>query len=390
MARCLALAARGSGHVSPNPRVGCVVVDETGAVLGEGWHGRYGGPHAEVAAIRDAEARHGAGALRAATLVVNLEPCAHVGKTPPCADLILEKGLPRVVVGTRDPFPAVDGRGIERLRAGGVDVIVGVLETECRRFNEAFFVHVETGRPLVVLKVAQTLDGFVATRTGHSRWVTGEPARARVHALRAALDAVLVGAGTARADDPALTVRRSEVRGPRSETEGFFSDLGPLTSGLQPLRVVLDRVGALPDTLRLFTDGHAGHTLAVVAEGARPAYEAALRERGGAVLRLPERDGHLDLIALLDALGAGAGLPGGVRPVQSVLVEAGPGLASALLAADLVDRLLVFVAPTLLGDGLRAFTLPGPDRMDDARRWPETRWETVGDDVLFTAYRRTF
>lgn len=380
MRRCLDLAARGSGHVSPNPRVGCVLVDEAGQVLGEGWHGRFGGPHAEAEAIRDAEARHGADALRRATLVVNLEPCAHHGKTPPCADLILQKGIVRVVVGMRDPFPAVAGRGLERLHAGGVDVTVGVLESACRRFNEAFTVHVETGRPLVVLKVAQTLDGFVATRTGDSRWVTGVPARTRVHALRALLDAVLVGATTARTDDPALTVRH-DVRGPH--TPGAPAGVAPR----QPLRVVLDRAGTLPTTLRLFTDEHAARTVAVVAKDARPAYAGALLDRGGSVIRLPAHEGRLDLGALLDVLGAGEGLPEGVRPVQSLLVEAGPGLASALVAADLVDRLLVFVAPKLLGAGVPAFQLPGPDRMDDARTWPETTWEPVGADVLFTAYR---
>ncbi len=212
MRRALTLAARGTGAVSPNPRVGCVIVDEAGQVIGEGWHGRYGGPHAEVWAIRDATARHGADALRGATLVVTLEPCAHHGKTPPCADLIVETGIPRVVVGTRDPFPAVDGRGIERLRAAGVAVTVGVEQDACRRLNDAFAFHARTGRPYVALKVAQTLDGVAATEAGHSRWVTGPEARARVHAWRAGFDAVLIGAGTARADDPALTVRDAEGR----------------------------------------------------------------------------------------------------------------------------------------------------------------------------------
>ena len=366
MQRCLDLARRGAGSVSPNPLVGCVLVDERGAVLGEGWHRQYGGPHAEVNAIADAELRHGADALRRATLYVNLEPCAHWGKTPPCADLIVEKGIPRVVVGMADPFPKVDGRGIEKLRAAGVEVTVGVEEAACRRLNEAFVHHVTTGRPLVCVKVAQTLDGFAATRTGSSRWVTGSEARARVHAMRAALDAVLVGSGTARTDDPALTVRHAE--------------------GRQPLRVVLDRTGTLPGTLHLFTDAFAAHTVAVVENGLVPSYRDALLRRGGRVLNVSSSDDSLDLPALLDALGRGAA----GRPVQSLLVEAGPRLAAALFKADLVDRFYCFVAPKLLGDGLPAVRFPAISEMVDARTWPAFTWETVGADVLFTGYRNTF
>ncbi len=366
MHRCLELARRGAGTVSPNPLVGCVVTDGDGQVLGEGWHARYGGPHAEVVALAEAEARYGAAALRTATLYVNLEPCAHWGKTPPCADLIVEKGVRRVVVGMRDPFPDVAGRGIEKLRAASVEVVMGVEEAACQRLNEAFVHHVETGRPLVCVKVAQTLDGFAATRAGESRWVTGPEARRRVHALRATLDAVLVGAGTARTDDPALTVRHVE--------------------GRQPLRLVLDKSGGLPPGLQLFTDAHAARTVAVVAQGVEAPYAPALAGRGGHVLHVPVRDGHLDLHALLAALGRGdAG-----APVQSILVEAGPGLAAAFFEHDLVDRFYCFVAPRLLGEGLRAARVPAAARMDDARSWPACAWETIGSDVLFTGYRHAF
>lgn len=372
MQRALVLAERGAGAVSPNPMVGAVLVGPGDEVLGEGWHGEYGGPHAEVWAVRDAERRHDADVLREATLVVTLEPCSHHGKTPPCADLILEKQIPRVVVGMEDPFPAVAGSGIERLRARGVEVTVGVLERECKRLNEAFVHHVATGRPLVTLKVAQTLDGSVATASGDSRWVSGEAARRLVHRWRAELDGVLVGSGTARADDPALTVRHVE--------------------GRQPVRVVLDRAGSLPTGLRLFTDEHAARTIAVVGEGARPAYADAFGQRGGLVLPIPERDGHLDLGALLGALGAGVGAH---RPMQSLLVEAGPGLATALLRADpstgsgqvLADRLALFIAPKLVG-GRRSVGDLGVARMAEALTFAESRWEAVGDDLLFVGYRR--
>ncbi len=371
MSRALDLATRGAGAVSPNPLVGAVVLGPEGEVWGEGWHGRYGGPHAEVWAVRDAERRGWGGRLSEATLVVTLEPCSHHGKTPPCADLVVERQFRRVVVAHEDPFPEVAGRGIARIRDAGIPVEVGVREHDARRLNEAFLRRVQTGRPLVTLKTAGTLDGRVATATGDSRWVTSPEARAHVHRLRAASDAVLVGSGTARADDPALTVRDA-----------------PLAEGAgQPLRVVLDRTGALPPTLKLFTDG-AAPTLAVTADGAAPAYADALRQRGGRVWAVPERDGHLDLGAVLDRLGTGDDLPGGVRPVQSVLVEAGPGLATALLRQDLVDRVRWFVAPKLVGTGTPAVRDLGTERMADALVFVESRWETVGPDALLVGYRR--
>ncbi len=365
MDRALALAARGAGAVSPNPMVGAVVLGPDGQTWGEGWHGRYGGPHAEVWAVRDADAGGWGDRLAEATMVVTLEPCSHHGKTPPCADLVVERGIGRVVVAQQDPFPAVAGRGLRRMREAGVDVTVGVREAEARRLNQAFRTHVVTGRPLVTLKTAATLDGRVATRTGDSRWVTGPEARALVHRWRAETDAVWVGAGTARTDDPALTVRDAA--------------LGP--GQRQPLRVVLDRSGALPPTLALFTD-RAAPTLAVVADGVAPGYADALTEAGGAVLAVPARDGHLDLGAVLDALGAGRGLPHGARPVQSVLVEAGPGLATALLARDLADRLAWFVAPKVVGEGTPAVGDLGTARMAQALAPGDAAWDTVGPDVL--------
>lgn len=366
MQRCLALAARGAGQVSPNPMVGSVVVGADGVRLGEGWHAVYGGAHAERNALDAACVAHPETALRAATLYVNLEPCSHYGKTPPCADYVLEHGVPRVVVGMRDPFPLVAGRGLDRLREAGVEVVEGVLEEACRRFNEAFVHHVRTHRPLVTLKVAQSLDGRVATASGDSRWVTGPAARQRVHQWRAELDAVLIGAGTARHDDPALTVRHVD--------------------GRQPVRVVLDRTGSLSPHLQLFADRHVTHTLAVVGPHAAPAYAPRLEQAGGRLWRVPERDGHLDLGALLDRLGREGGL--GERPLQSVLVEAGPGLATALLHQDLVDRLIVFVAPKLVGTGMPAVRALGVERMAEARRFVTHTWESVEGDLLFRGYLR--
>jgi len=369
MRRCLELARRGEGTVSPNPMVGAVLVDADGTVLGEGWHRRYGGPHAEAHAIQDAEARHGPDALRDATMYVNLEPCTHHGKTPPCTDLILEKSIPRLVIGAIDPFPAVKGKGIRRMRENGVTVEVGILGDECRRLNEAFLHHVATGRPLVTLKVAQTLDGHVATQTGDSRWISGEAARTLVHRWRAALDGVLVGRGTAASDDPRLTVRH--VDGP------------------QPTRLVLDRTGTLDAGRRLFTDAHAARTLAVVGETReRPAYADALESAGGRLLRVPETpDDHLDLTALLRRLGKDGGRE--AEPMQSLLVEAGPGLGTALIQQDLVDRYFCFVAPKLIGQGTPTLRDLGVRDMNRALRFAEQSWEVVGDDVLLRGYLRT-
>jgi len=252
MARCLDLARRGAGSVSPNPMVGSVIVAPDGNVVGEGWHAEWGGDHAERAAVIDAERRGLADHLLDSTLYVSLEPCNHHGRTPPCTELILDRRIPRVVVGTIDASPAVQGAGIARLSEAGVSVSVGVLEDKCRRLNEAFFVRARSGRPLVTLKIAQTIDGFTATETGDSRWISCEASRARVHQWRAEADAVLVGSGTARADDPALTVRHVE--------------------GRQPWRIVLDREGTLPGSLRVFSDGHVGSTVAVVGPGAAPEY----------------------------------------------------------------------------------------------------------------------
>jgi diaminohydroxyphosphoribosylaminopyrimidine deaminase/5-amino-6-(5-phosphoribosylamino)uracil reductase len=348
--------------------VGAILVAPDGTVLGDGAHRSYGGPHAEARALRSAEQQHGRDALRDATLYVNLEPCSHHGKTPPCTSLILEKDVPRVVVGTIDPFPEAQGRGIRQLRGQGVDVEVGVCEHACRRLNEAFVHHVETGRPLVTLKVAQTLDGRIATRTGDSQWITGTAARTLVHRWRAELDGVLVGTGTARSDDPRLTVRH--VDGP------------------QPLRLVLDREGALSPDRTLFTDDHADATVAVVGDSApQPDYAEALTDAGGTILRISETDdGHLDLSALLERLGTDAGRD--AEPLQSLLVEAGPGLATALFRQDLVDRFFCFVAPKVVGEGIPALRDLGITEMDDALTFAEQEWETVGKDVLLRGYCR--
>lgn len=365
MKMCLDLAERGAGKVSPNPMVGAVLVGTDGTMLGQGWHREFGGAHAERHAIQDAERRYGDDALKNATLYVNLEPCSHHGKTPPCVDEILAQGIPRVIVGTEDPFPAVSGEGIRRLRDGGVDVTVGILEKECRRFNEAFIHHVRTARPLVSLKMAQTLDARIAGASGASRWISGESSRQRVHHWRATMDGVMVGTATAAQDDPALTVRHVE--------------------GRQPIRVVLDRSGRLDPNLQIFTDDHVRHTVVFTASNARLAYEKAIERLGARVRRVPDTENGLNLRAVLKELGRDGGADG--RPMQSLLVEGGASLAASLLREDLADRLYLFIAPKVLGSGRLSIDDIGIEEMDEALTFAQHEWEMIGDDALFTGYR---
>lgn len=321
MKRALRLAERGRGHVSPNPVVGAVVVRQ-GHVVGEGWHRALGQAHAEAVAIERA-GRH----ARGATLYVTLEPCAHVGRTPPCVDAILEAGIQRCVIATRDPHPIVNGRGLRRLRAAGVKVELGMMAEEARALLGGYWQVHTTGRPHVVLKLATSLDGRLAPPSGFAarekgRWLTGPEARYAVHRLRAQVDAIVIGAGTARADDPRLTVRG--VRGAR-----------------QPLRVVCDTRLALPTTLRLFRPPLARGTVVACAARASRATERELMQQGVQVWRLARGRGGVSLPALLRRLGR--------EGAQEVLVEGGARLATSLLAGGAVDHLSLFVAPEVIG-----------------------------------------
>jgi diaminohydroxyphosphoribosylaminopyrimidine deaminase / 5-amino-6-(5-phosphoribosylamino)uracil reductase len=356
MARALALAARGLGSTHPNPSVGAVFVRD-GRMIGDGRTAPVGGPHAEVRALRAAGDR-----ARGADLYVTLEPCAHHGRTPPCADALLELGLRRVVVAMVDPNPKVRGRGLRRLRAGGVRVTVGVGEAEASRILAGYRSHVLRGRPLVMLKLAATLDGRIAARTGDARWITGAPARRRAHELRAVHDAVLVGAGTVRADDPALTCR--------------------VAGGRNPVRIVVagPRLD-LPARARIL-DVAAAPTWVVTTAGAAAARVARLRRRGVDVVAAPARRGAIPTRALLRTLAA--------RGITSVLVEGGSRVAADLLRAGLVDRVAWFVAPSVLGgDALPAVAALGIARAADAIRLADVETARLGDDVLVTASVRS-
>lgn len=368
MRHALDLARNGAGHVSPNPLVGAVLVSETGELVGEGWHGEYGKAHAEAWAVQDAIRRGNEDVLERSSMYVTLEPCSHFGRTPPCADLIVEKKIPRVVVAMKDPNPRVAGRGLQRLRDAGIDVVTGVLEHEAQRLNEPFVRHILTKRPFVILKIAQTLDGRIATSSGDSRWVTGKEARTLVHKMRAESDAVLIGSGTAMKDNPALTVRHEWPGKPENDDR-------------QPYRIVLDRNGVLASDLTVFTDGFSEKTIVFTSPGNARSYADRVAVK---VIGVPERQGHLSLEAILEILGKGEETP----LIQSILIEAGPGLATALLQQDLVDRLELFIAPKILGEGIPAVGNLGIETMAESLVFAETRWAPIGSDMHVTGWMR--
>jgi diaminohydroxyphosphoribosylaminopyrimidine deaminase/5-amino-6-(5-phosphoribosylamino)uracil reductase len=350
MRAALRAARRGLGRTSPNPAVGAVVV-RAGRIVGRGHHARAGGPHAEVMALRQAGAR-----ARGADLYTTLEPCDHHGRTPPCSVAVLDAGVRRVFTGSHDPNPLVNGKGVARLRAAGVEVVEGVLRGDCDALLAPWLHFMRERRPFVTLKAAVTLDGRLATRTGDARWVTGEEARAWVHRLRDEVDAVLVGAGTARADDPRLTTRLPGGR------------------GRDPLRVVLDTRLTLPRGLALLHPRSPAPTLVAHAAGLRPPRRSA---RGVEYLAVRPGPGGLSLRDLLARLAA--------RGVVHLLVEGGARVHARFLAAGLVDRVAVLVAPKLAGaDGVPLAATRGPARMKDALTLEGVEVVRLGDDVLVT------
>jgi diaminohydroxyphosphoribosylaminopyrimidine deaminase/5-amino-6-(5-phosphoribosylamino)uracil reductase len=356
MDRALELAERGSGFVSPNPMVGALIVDAERHVIAEGWHQRYGGPHAEINALQAAEGRD----LSGATMYVTLEPCSHHGKTPPCAEAVAGSGIGRVVVAMRDPNPLVSGRGNRRLREAGIEVVVGVREQQSRELNEAYLHFISTGTPFITIKVAQTLDGFTALPNGESQWITGELARERVHRIRAASDAVMIGRMTALKDDPSLTIRYGIAARPVR-------------------RVLLDEGLTLPPGLQLFTDEHREMTIVFTSQALVDSPRAEELRRGGVrVLGVPIAGGGLKLQDVFQQLGE--------MNVASVLVEGGATLHGSLLAEGLVHKILFFIAPKLLGHGLKVFSGLTVEHLDEAYRFDVHRMELVGEDALLTAY----
>ena len=355
MRRALRLAEKGRGRTTPNPPVGALVV-ANGEVVGEGWHKGAGGAHAEVEALDAAGER-----ARGATLYVTLEPCTHEGRTPACAPRVVDAGIARAVIATEDPNPAEQGAGIRALTRAGIETRTGVLDDDARQLIQGFAKWIALRTPLVTVKIASTLDGRVAAADGSSKWVTGLASRRDAHRMRAWSNAVVVGVGTVLADDPALTCRLRGYTGP------------------QPLRVILDSAARIPLTATVLND--AAPTLIATTPKASEENVAALRARGAEVVRLPARDGRVDLAAVLAELGA--------RELTDVLVEGGPTVIGDLVERRLVDRYVFYLAPKLLGQvGLSAIAGLVAPNIADARELTITSVRRTGADVKIEARPR--
>lgn len=354
MKRALALARRGAGWVNPNPMVGAVVVHD-GVVIGEGYHEYFGGAHAEVNAIQAAEANH-PDAIEGSTIYVTLEPCVHHGKTPPCTDLLISKKIGRVVIGTGDPNPLVAGKGIEKLKAHGISVETGILEKECSALNEVFNKYILTNLPFVVLKTAMTLDGKIATVTNASRWITGEKSRNIVHHIRQQLSSIMVGVDTILADDPLLNIR----------LKGTWKN---------PLKIIADTHLRIPFDARVLSNDPQ-LTLIATTHLADSSKVKELERMGVQVLICPVKDDRVDLHFLMESLGT--------MGIDSVLLEGGSMLAFSALKEKIVDKVITFIAPKILGgtDAPTPVGGRGIEVMEEAIRLKNLRITKVGEDLM--------
>jgi diaminohydroxyphosphoribosylaminopyrimidine deaminase/5-amino-6-(5-phosphoribosylamino)uracil reductase len=353
MKRAICLAEKGRGRTSPNPVVGAVLVKE-GISVGEGYHAKAGEAHAEIIALRNAGQ-----AARGSTLYINLEPCIHYGKTPPCAPVIIEAGVRRVVIGTEDPNPLIKGKGLESLRRAGLEVKVGILEKECQRLNEAFHKYILKREPFVILKVAATLDGRIATRDGESKWISGETSRRFVHRLRNQVDGVVVGINTVLKDDPMLTAR--------------------VTGGRDPLRIVLDSRLRIPGQAKVIKEDPSKTIIATTGLAARDKKER-LEEMGVKILVLDSKHQRVSLKPFLSKLGE--------MGITSLLVEGGGQVNGSFLGEGLIDKLILFISPRVIGDDQAIGMFGGKPvpRLKDAVPLHELRMRRIGGDMLIQGY----
>lgn len=351
MEMAIDLAHHGEGYVNPNPLVGALVVAE-GKIIGRGYHQRFGAPHAEIIALEEAGTQ-----ARGADLYVTLEPCCHHGKQPPCTERIIAAGIARVFVACCDPNPVVNGRGVAHLRDSGLDVTVGLLAKRAQRMNEIFFTYITAGIPFVHLKLAMSLDGKIATRTGDSHWITNEQSRIAAHRLRRKYMALLVGVNTIITDDPRLTVRHIK--------------------GLNPLRIILDGRGRIPVAARVFTEP--GRTIVVTATMTH-ATEQAIQAQGGEVWRIVQHEDKVDLPLLLHRLGR--------EGIDGLLIEGGGVTAASFLEAGLVDKVSFFFAPLIIGGATAATAVGGKGTAEIARAicLSDIRTKRIGDDLVYTGY----
>ncbi|MFC1862961.1 bifunctional diaminohydroxyphosphoribosylaminopyrimidine deaminase/5-amino-6-(5-phosphoribosylamino)uracil reductase RibD [Thermodesulfobacteriota bacterium] len=357
MKKALQLARKGLGRTSPNPMVGAVIV-RNGKVIASGYHRKAGENHAEVEALSDLRSKADAGD----TLYVTLEPCNHHGKTPPCTEAILRSGIRQVVIGMTDPNPNISGRGEEYLRKNGVEVRKGVLEKECRKLNEVFIKYIKTEGPYVIAKTAMTLDGWTATATGDSKWITNERSRKFVHQLRDSVDAVMVGAGTVISDDPSLTTRLGRGK------------------GRDPIRIILDTHFAIPHGSKVLNQESDSRTLIVVSGEVTSVSKKAVEKDNVSFITCPIKDGVIDLKSLLDILGK--------MSITSVMVEGGSNIMGSMIRQRLIDKFYIFKAPKILGgsDAIPMAEGLTPSRMDESHLIEDISLKRFGDDILIIGY----
>jgi diaminohydroxyphosphoribosylaminopyrimidine deaminase/5-amino-6-(5-phosphoribosylamino)uracil reductase len=330
--------------------VGAVIV-RNGKIIGRGYHKKCGDYHAEINAINNVK-----GSIRGSTIYINLEPCSHYGRTPPCVDTLIKKGLKRVVVGTHDHNPEVNGKGIKILRSKGIKVDVGILDTECRQLNEHYFKFIKSGIPYVTAKYAQSLDGRIATKTGDSQWISSEASRKYVHFLRSTNDGIMVGAGTVIADNPQLTVRH--------------------VKGKNPLRIIVDSKLRIPIKSSVLTDDNPHQTIIATTSNTPARKITAIKKLGVEVLVVrKERNGKVSFSSLLKELGK--------REIMSVLVEGGSGMITALLKVNLVDKMIIPISPRILGKGLEAIGDLNINKIKDAIKFSSFKTMKKGDDLIF-------
>lgn len=348
--QCIELAKKGEGSVSPNPFVGAVVLDKNGNLAGEGWHKKYGEAHAEVNAFKAAE-KNGID-VEGGTIFVNLEPCSHYGKTPPCADLIIKKGIKKVVIGCKDPHPKVNGGGIKKLNDAGIEVVTGILEKECTELNEIFFKNLSDNRPFVALKTATTLDGKIATKTGSSKWITSEKAREHVQKLRNKYDAILTGSGTVIADNPSLTCRLND-------------------GGRNPVRVIVDSMLKTAPESKVYANDGTKVYVACAQNAPDKVYAKNVE-----LIKCPLIGGKIDLKYLTTQLYD--------KGIKSILIEAGGLLNGAFVKASLSDKLYQFISPKILGDTMAQSFIEGFDlsTIDECYKLEIVSFQSFEPDIL--------
>ncbi len=356
MRKAIALAKKGEGYTSPNPLVGAVIV-KNGTIIGQGYHEFYGGNHAEINAFINANQD-----VEGSTMYVTLEPCSHFGKTPPCANAIVQKKIKKVVIGLKDPNPLVSGKGIEILESNGIEVVTGILEDECKKLNEVFLKYISTKTPFILLKYAMTLDGKIATYTGDSKWISNSLSRNYVHEIRHKFSAIMVGIGTVLKDNPNLNTRLANKE------------------GLDPIRIIVDTKGRIPLDAKLINLKSNARTIVVTTELSSKDKLKSLKDKGVEIIITPVKDNHVDLKYLINILGE--------IGIDSILLEGGSQLNFSMLKENLVDKVITFISPKIIGGSLSKTPVGGSgiEFMKDAINLHDISLKRFGEDIMLEAY----